>query len=131
MEDLFRMRLSRLACSLLLFLSLAGCSDDANDRGVGAQCVMDTECTEEGQRCLTQFKGGYCGLSGCGGDVDCPDGSACITEDDGTRYCFLTCADKSDCNDNRSLENEASCVSSLPFVDGANGRKVCRPSLGG
>lgn len=122
------MRLSHLAC--LFVLSLAGCSDDANDRGVGAACTMDDECTEEGQSCLTQFSGGYCGISGCAGDVDCPDGSACITEDDGIKYCFLVCADKLDCNDNRSAESEASCVSSLPFVDGAMGRKVCRPSRG-
>jgi len=123
------MRLARLACGFLL--TLAACGNDANDRGVGAACANDTECTEEGQRCLTQFTGGYCGISSCAHDVDCPDGSACVTYDDGTNYCFLTCIDKPDCNDNRTIDVEASCVSSLPFVDGAMGRKVCRPSLGG
>jgi hypothetical protein len=122
------MRLTHLACCFLL--TLAACGDDANDRGVGATCAMDTDCTEEGQRCLTQFSGGYCGISGCTRDLDCPDGSACVTEDDGTNYCFLVCVDKPDCNENRPVENEASCVSSLPFVEGAMGRKVCRPSLG-
>ncbi len=122
------MRLTHLAC--LFALSLVGCSDDANDRGVGAACTANDECTEEGQTCLTQFSGGYCGISGCAGDVDCPEGSACVTEDDGTKFCFLVCVDKADCNDNRPVESEASCVSSLPFVDGAMGRKVCRPSRG-
>jgi hypothetical protein len=122
------MRLSHLAC--LLLLALAACGDDANDRGVGSTCAMDTDCTEEGQRCLTQFKGGYCGIASCTGDAGCPEGSACVTEDDGTNYCFLVCADKPDCNDNRPVEDEASCVSSLPFIDGAMGRKVCRPSRG-
>ena len=44
-------------------------------------------------------------------------------------YRFLVCADKPDCNENRPVEDEASCVSSLPFVEGAQGRKVCRPSM--
>jgi hypothetical protein len=122
------MRLFHLAC--LLVLALTACSDDANDRGVGAVCTTNNDCTEEGQSCLTQFKGGYCGLSGCVRDADCPEGSACITEDDRVNYCFLVCADKPDCNANRPVEDEASCVSSLPFVEGAQGRKVCRPSMG-
>jgi len=50
--------------------------------------------------------------------------------DDDTNYCFLICVDKPDCNDHRPVEDEASCVSSLPFVDGAMGRKACRPSRG-
>ena len=125
--------LSPLACflSLTVSLVLAACGGDANDHGVGAACTMDTECSEEGQRCLTQFTGGYCGISGCTHDVDCPDGSACVTESNGTNYCFLTCVDKIDCNENRPVESEASCVSSITFIDGAMGRKVCRPSLGG
>ena len=122
------MRLSYLAG--LLVLTLSACGNDANDRGVGATCAMDTECTEEGQRCLTQFKGGYCGLQGCEGDADCPEASACILHEDGETYCFRICIDKPDCNENRDLDNEANCSSSAEFVDGANGRKACVPPSG-
>lgn len=122
------MPLSHLACLLVLVLA---CSDDANDRGVGAPCATNDDCTESGQTCLTQFKGGYCGISGCARDTDCPEGSACVVDDvDGINYCFLVCLEKPDCNANRPPENEASCTSSLTFVDGAMGRKACRPSHG-
>jgi hypothetical protein len=121
---------------IALFFSFFGCGDDdgneAEQRGVGSECVATEDCTEEGQECLTQFSGGYCGIQDCTGDADCPDGSACVTEDeDGTNYCFLVCAEKVDCNRNRSVDNESNCVSSLTFIDDAAGRKVCRPPYGG
>jgi hypothetical protein len=124
----------------LLMLGMAGlamlgaCSDggsEANRRGVGAECSKNTDCTEKGQTCLTAFKGGYCGVSPCAHDVDCPQGSACVTEDDGVNYCFLVCTDKAQCNDHRTADNESNCVSSLPFVEATMGRKVCRPPMGG
>ncbi len=114
-------------------VAAAGCGDDdgAVARGIGAECAADMDCTEMGQRCLTQFRGGYCGESACMHDTDCPTGAACITEDDGLNYCFLTCADKPECNVHRTLANESNCVGSLTFVDGTMGRKVCRPPLSG
>lgn len=110
-----------------------GCSNqnEANRRGVGAECSMSSDCTEAGQVCLTEFKGGYCGLSGCVHDTDCPSGSACVTNDNQTNTCFLICADKPDCNLHRTTDNESSCTSSLTFVDGVMGRKVCRPPNSG
>lgn len=121
-------------CLLALLFSFSACGDDdgneAEQRGVGSECAATDDCTEEGQECLTQFAGGYCGIQDCTGDADCPDGSACITEDDANNYCFLVCADKVDCNRNRSVESESNCVSSLEFIDDAAGRKVCRPPLG-
>jgi hypothetical protein len=127
-----------MRANLLLALPLFfGCGDDddggseAIRRGVGDECAVNEDCQEEGQSCLTQFSGGYCGVQDCTGDVDCPAGSACVTEDDGVNYCFLVCIDKPDCNDHRAVENESNCVSSLPFVDDSAGRKVCRPPLSG
>ena len=78
-----------------------------------------------------RVQGRLCGISGCSHDTDCPQGAACVTDDNQTNYCFLICADKPDCNANRSLENESSCTSSLAFVDGAKSRKVCRPPNSG
>lgn len=129
------MRLGSIAVALSL-CGLIGCGDDDDSeavrRGVGAECASTADCEEEGQECLTQFAGGYCGVEACTGDADCPAGSACVTEDDGLgNFCFLICADKVDCNDHRTPENESNCVSSLTFVDDAAGRKVCRPPLGG
>jgi hypothetical protein len=118
------------ALALLLFVGCGGGSE-AIKRGVGSECAVDKDCTESGQVCLTQFKGGYCGIANCVHDTNCPAGSACVTEDDGFNYCFLVCVDKVDCNPKRSAANESSCVSSLTFVDGTNGLKVCRPPNSG
>lgn len=126
----------RLTAIFTLSLSLsllAGCDDDSeSDRlGVGAQCAANEDClTDIGQVCLMQFKGGYCGIQGCTGDVDCPEDSACIAHDDGSNYCFRLCIDKPDCNRNRDVENESNCSSSVVFTDGANGRKACVPPSG-
>lgn len=125
-----------VACLAVAGLS-AGCGDgstEADRVGVGAQCTASAECPTEMEiqlECLTQFKGGYCGLEGCMGDVDCPEGSACVTHSDGENYCFRECRDKPDCNRNRSLENESNCVGSIVFVDDRNDRKACEPPSAG
>ena len=117
--------------AIVVVVCACGSESEAIKRGVGAECAVNGDCTETGQRCLTQFKGGYCGVSACTHDTDCPGGSACVTEDDGVNYCFLICADKPECNPRRSTANESNCTSSLTFVDGTLGRKVCRPPLSG
>ena len=117
-----------------------GCGDSggetAADRvGVGAECSDAAKCESEDEEfvleCLTQFKGGYCGLEGCEGDLDCPEGSACVTHDDGKNYCFRVCQDKPECNLNRLEENESNCVGSITFVDDRNDRKACEPPSSG
>ncbi len=108
---------------------------EADRVGVGAECTDAAECEspDEGVvlECLTQFKGGYCGLEGCTGDVDCPEGSACVSHDDGNNYCFRVCRDKPECNLRRSPENESNCVGSITFVDPRNDRKACEPPSSG
>jgi hypothetical protein len=108
-----------------------GGTSEAIRRGVGAECNGSAACSESNQVCLSQFKGGYCGASGCFHDTNCPQGSACVTEDDQINYCFLICADKPECNVSRTAANESNCTSSLTFVDGTMNRKVCRPPLSG
>jgi hypothetical protein len=126
------MRIALLAAALAVGW---GCGDDdteADRLGVGAQCESTDECDPDiDLLCLPQFKGGYCGLSGCEADEDCPEASACVLHEDGETYCFRICSDKPDCNANRDLENEANCSSSVEFVEGANGRKACVPPSGG
>ena len=117
----------------VLLLVAGGCGsnqNEANQRGVGAECGMTSDCTTSGEVCLTEFKGGYCGVAGCLHDTDCPQGSACVT-DGQTNYCFLVCDTKTDCNLHRSADNESDCTSSLTFLDTNNGRKVCRPPNSG
>jgi len=104
----------------------AGCGDDADDLGVGAACSGGSDCGE-GQQCLTQFKGGYCGLTGCATNTDCPDKSACITHTDGKNYCFRVCVDKVDCNANRQKDTESNCSSKVTFASGTKEGKVCVP----
>ena len=117
--------------ALVLAVAACGGDNEADERGIGAQCAMSNDCnTDLQQTCLTQFKGGYCGESGCTKDADCVEDSACIRHTDGINYCFRTCADKVQCNANRDPENEANCSSSVDFVDGAMGRKACVPPSG-
>ena len=125
---------------MLLVVLLIACSTDepppteADELGVGAQCAGDNDCSLEDadtdgaqdQECLTQFKGGYCGLSGCSADIDCPDGSACVAHTDGVNYCFRICANKPECNHNRDVDNESNCSSNITFVDGGGGKAACR-----
>jgi hypothetical protein len=118
---------------LVLLAGLSGalldCGDsgsEAQRRGVGSACAVNTDCTETGQVCLT-FKGGYCGLADCQNNAGCPSGSACVAHTDGRNYCFLICTDKSQCNLHRSADVEANCSSNVTFVDGASTLKACVP----
>jgi len=116
---------------------LSACGDDDDDdgteaqrRGVGAACIDDEDCTEEGQSCL-DFKGGYCGVADCTSNLECPDGSACVAHDDGRNYCFLICTDKPQCNPYRPLEDEANCSANITFVDADTTFKACVPPSSG
>jgi hypothetical protein len=124
------------ALVLATALTAPGCDDgtEADELGVGAECANNDDCENNDvivQECLLQFRGGYCGLEDCADDEDCPEGSACITHDDGMNYCFRICADKPDCNRNRDVENESNCSSNVVFVEGADGRKACVPPSAG
>ena len=136
MRDSFPLMKIMSLVGLLTLLAL-GCGDDASEAdrlGVGAECTGSADCDvvdEVELDCLTQFKGGYCGLADCEGDEDCPQGSACVTHSgDGKNYCFRLCEIKPDCNRNRASDNEANCVGSIDFVDPRNERKACEPPSG-
>jgi hypothetical protein len=119
---------------------MLGCGDDddatESDRiGVGAQCQSNDDCLRQGDgginlACLTQFKGGYCGLEDCAGDEDCPERSACVAHDDGSNYCFRICVDKPECNFNRESDDESNCSANIDFVDNNPGNKACVPPSG-
>ena len=118
----------------LLLTAVVACGDDGTEAdrlGVGAQCAATDECNPDlALVCLPQFKGGYCGLQGCQSDADCPAASACIAHSDGANYCFRVCLDKVECNENRDVDNESNCSSSVTFVDPQDGRKACVPPSG-
>lgn len=112
------------------FLALTSCGDDeveADKVGVGAACATAADCKVEGQICLSQFKGGYCGVANCTTAASCPDGSACVAHTDGSNYCFRACLDKAECNANRPEGSEANCSSSIEFVNGEKDIKACVP----
>lgn len=119
---------------LVLLMSMSSCGDDddgglsqAQQQGVGDACSRNSDCVATAPECLTNFKGGYCGISDCEDDLDCPSGSACIAHDDNVNYCFLVCRDKIDCNYFRPVDSESNCSSNVDFVDGRNGAKACVP----
>lgn len=134
-----------LAISLLaVCLTVGGCDDgsggdptEADGVGIGAECATRENCqpsqsdsetdTEPELICLEQFKGGYCGLEACTLNEECPQGSVCVAHDDGQNYCFLRCTDKSQCNVNRSLDNESNCSANIEFVESETTGKACVP----
>lgn len=122
------MKRALIVCvSTVLLLAAAGCGDDDADAlGVGATCAFGDECGEA-QTCLVQFKGGYCGLTGCNANAACPEDAACVVHTDGKNYCFRTCFDKVDCNANRTAGLEANCSSSVDFISGKKEGKACVP----
>jgi hypothetical protein len=117
---------------IFLIAFLFACDNDADEIGVGAQCTTDDECAETDPPivCLRTFKGGYCGLSACTANLDCPDGSFCVQHDDRQNYCFRACIDKPECNTNRDVENEANCSSNITRIEGGN-QKACVPPSSG
>jgi hypothetical protein len=119
-----------------------GCGGDedgtAADRaGIAAECASDEQCPEARRgddtialQCIRQFRGGYCGIADCQQNDDCPDGSRCVSHDDGTNYCFRECTQKLECNRNRTPANEANCSSNIDFVEATAGKACVPPSSG-
>ena len=126
----------RRAFSLMLICTaLAACGDgdrdnevEADEIGVGAECSVNDDCNQDDgtQVCLTQFKGGYCGIEDCQDDAECPDGSACVRHE-GANYCFRICVDKAECNANRGVDEESNCSSNVEFVEDNKSVKTCVP----
>ncbi len=132
--------------SALAFLILTpACGDDggteADKVGVGRECTTTADCPEvelgdagiQQLECLTDFKGGYCGLMNCTDSSSCPEGSICVLHTDAQRYCFRTCADKPECNLHRSPDNESNCAASFDWANPADddGSKACIPPSSG
>ncbi|KIG12976.1 hypothetical protein DB30_00860 [Enhygromyxa salina] len=115
------------AASLTLTLACGDSGVEADELGVGAECSAAADCLD-GQTCLAQFKGGYCGIEDCTFDVDCPEGSACVAHEDGSNYCFRICTNKSECNANRGPDVESNCSSNITFTDGGGGKACVPPS---
>jgi len=139
-------RFDRRWLSVLLATVLGGaCAEDephvgteADQLGVGAQCQTHEQCElyiEDGSeseymlRCLDLFKGGYCGIIDCKNHDDCPEGSGCVSHDDGFKYCFGVCVDKADCNINRNVDLEANCSANITW-SGPELGKACVPPEG-
>lgn len=129
-----------LLLALCALLAGAGCGDDdgtADQVGIAATCEVDDDCRDlelaDGGvvqlQCLTQFKGGYCGVPDCTSSAECPIDSICVTHDDGRNYCFRVCDDKPECNVNRPVDDEANCSSSFDWAVPAEdaGEKACIP----
>jgi len=121
-------RIILVGCFLGLF-SMTACGTAADKKGVAAECAADGDCQEQDQKCLTNFKGGYCGKADCKADSDCPSGALCITHTDKKNYCFRECKDKSECNANRSA-NPANCSANVILASGKKGKKACVPPAG-
>jgi hypothetical protein len=94
--------------------------------GLGAACEVDADCGAD-LTCLLEFGGGYCGVKGCTGNADCPEGSACVTHTNDENYCFATCERDADCTFCRWDGTKPGCTADVDFVDPGDLR-VCPPS---
>lgn len=117
----------------------ADASTEAGTGGaaVGDPCSVDGDCAGEPGSCLqsvtfggfaqVDFPGGYCTLTGCQDDADCPDGSACFTAT-GMPGCNKLCESDADC---RKDEGYTCAAVPLPFA--SDNRTFCQPpfDLGG
>jgi hypothetical protein len=113
--------------ALIAMVFAFGCGSDADDLGVGAQCTADDQCDVDTMQVCLGFKGGYCGIKGCDADADCPELSKCVAHTDGNNYCFRTCLDKPECNENRSVEFESNCSANVTFISPDANIKACVP----
>lgn len=104
----------------------AGPDAGATDLGtgyVGANCTMDSECTQvPGMSCWTRneppFVWGYCTVSPCGMDSDCPGGSHCLAFNVGSCFSQADCPAGSTCQTGDCL---------LPgCLQGCAGEQDCR-----
>ncbi len=125
------LRISVVMMAIAAICAVAVCGDDADDIGVAAECRSNDDCPsdDDSLQCLTGFKGGYCGLSGCAANSECPEKSFCVTHTDSLNYCFRICTDKAECNANRTVDNEANCSSNITRVEGGT-QKACIPPSG-
>jgi len=118
---------------VLLSFTFISCGDDDNENesdkiGIAGECKTDEDCKTEGLTCLLDFKGGYCGVADCTKNEDCPESSLCVTENS-KNFCFRSCTDKVECNENRSEDNEANCSGSFDLAsqDDTTKLKACIP----
>lgn len=135
---------ARPTITVLLFSSwlftACGGGPDADRLGVAAECSSTSDCPEveiDGEKtqlqCLTQFTAGYCAIEDCDNALDCPEGATCVAHE-GINYCFRECADKAECNRNRSPANEANCSANFEYADERDdvaGLKACIPPSSG
>ena len=125
-----------LLSAALVFLSgglACGGGTEADEQLIGAECATAADCDDDNPDtdeldCILDFAGGYCGRKGCTASSECPEASLCASYESST-YCFRSCVDKSECNHNRSLENESNCSSNIDPVEGGEA-KLCIPPFG-
>ena len=117
----------RCALALLAVLTTA-CGGDADSVGIGATCQQTADCGDE-MRCLTAYAGGLCAKVGCSAHGDCPEPGLCVLVGD-EPLCLRSCADKAECNANRSADAEANCLANSVLIDDS-AQKVCLPPSSG
>lgn len=96
------------------------------DCGVGAACASDADCAA-GLECSTGLRGGYCTLSGCSTNDECPADSLCVRGPSDTSYCARGCSVASDCSFCRGSELAANCSDEADFVQDGTTGSVCLP----
>ena len=117
-------------CPLVIAVLTLGCGDggtEAQRRGVGAACDDTHECTETGQACLTQFKGGYCGVAKLHDGRDLSAGLRVRHARRRDELLLPGLQREGGLNRSRAVDVEANCSSTAVLVEDPKDRKVCSP----
>jgi hypothetical protein len=96
------------------------------DCGVGAACDEDEDCSGD-LSCMLDALGGYCTITGCSGDGDCPSDARCVSWDDTKTYCAVNCDSGSDCSFCRGDELRGKCIGFTPAPGEGDPIQVCVP----
>jgi hypothetical protein len=72
------------------------CRKDLSGVRVGAACTTALDCGAVNGSCITGLPGGYCVAPGCGDDVPCGAGAACVPFS-GSKACLDICESNADC----------------------------------
>jgi hypothetical protein len=96
------------------------------DCGIGADCGDANDCSSD-LECLSAFRGGYCGLSGCLVNDDCPDDALCVVASNGENHCYKPCSTASDCSFCRRDGLLGACTADVSFAEDGTTGSVCVP----
>ena len=96
---------------LALCLTICGC-----EASVGDKCSTSNDCPS-GTVCDTDSPGGYCLVSNCETDEECPEKSTCVFFTKDLSYCLKKCKKNSNCRKNYTCRDDIPASHKFCYID--------------